>query len=301
MKKIRKNIHDRPGSLVKGFLHFDNAIAELGRLKKWPEKYSTIYKSERVKEALIKLYHNKCAFCNQIPKGSPIQVEHFRPKNGIMNEAHSGYYWLGYEWSNLLLACGNCNSTKNNNFPLMPGTIRIPSPIWIGPNEFDLSKCISTSIDLRDEKFVLLNPELDHPDNHLFYELDGKINFYTGDIRGEESISKYNLNRDELYINGRKQILDDIIEKLGKRYKKYKENRIDYKALYLELTDVIIEEIIEPIMKNDSFDHFRHWIYSHYEEYILTYLGDQKLKEFMRTIIKNLHLRLLAPKQYLPA
>lgn len=51
-------------------------------------------------------------------------VEHFRPKAGwIQNieQLHEpGYYWLAYEWENLLLSGQRCNQHhKKNFFPLI--------------------------------------------------------------------------------------------------------------------------------------------------------------------------------------
>ena len=50
--------------------------------------------------------------------------EHFRPKAGYQqspeDDLHKpGYYWLAYEWSNLLFSCQICNQQgKKNLFPL---------------------------------------------------------------------------------------------------------------------------------------------------------------------------------------
>ena len=52
-------------------------------------------------------------------------VEHYRPKAGYRQDAEDplgrpGYYWLAYEWSNLLFCCQICNQRfKRNLFPLV--------------------------------------------------------------------------------------------------------------------------------------------------------------------------------------
>jgi hypothetical protein len=54
----------------------------------------TIYSAKAVKERLIEIFNNKCAFCEcNTSAGAAYDVEHFRPK--------FHYYWLCYEWTNL--------------------------------------------------------------------------------------------------------------------------------------------------------------------------------------------------------
>ena len=287
MKKVNKNLTLRPRNLIEGRAHYDKAIIKLGIEKCWPEKYSSIYHSDIVKTELKKIYNGKCAFCNQTPKGSPLQVEHFRPKNGIKDEVHTGYYWLGYEWTNLLYACGNCNSTKNNHFPLLRGVARVLNPHWISADKFDLKESLSYSNSLKIEKYVLINPEIDNPEKHLYYESDGKIGFL--DYRGEISIKRYNLNRDELYLEGRKQLLDDLIKKMAKRLQKFTDKTRNAKDVYEDIVNIIVEEIIEPIESNGSFDHFRYTLFENFDLYILPRFGLKKHRYLLNNIFNTLH------------
>ncbi len=266
MKKINKNQIVRPRNLISGWAAYDNAINKLKISACWPNNHSKIYRSDIVKDELNKYYNSHCAFCNQIPKGSPLQVEHFRPKDGIKNERHTGYYWLGYEWTNLLFSCGNCNTKKSNHFPLEPGGIRVLGPTIIS-NRISLIHNLFNSRDLKNEKQILLNPEIDNPDDHLIYLPSGKLHHLTS--RGEYSIKKYDLNRDELFLLGRKKILDDIIVKFTKRLDRYCKGDSIFKQTAIEIIDIIEEEIIGPIRNKDSFDHFRLVIFKNYKEYIL--------------------------------
>jgi uncharacterized protein (TIGR02646 family) len=84
-----------------------------------------IYGHKDVKNALIAMQHGKCAYCeSSFLHVSPGDVEHFRPKAGYRQEVKSelsvpGYYWLAYQWENLLLSCEECNRRhKANWFPL---------------------------------------------------------------------------------------------------------------------------------------------------------------------------------------
>lgn len=287
MKKVNKNLIKRPKNLKVGWAYYDSAISELGTQKCWPEKSSSIYHSSIVKTELESIYKGKCAFCNQVPKGSPLQVEHFRPKNGVRNTTHTGYYWLGYEWTNLLYACGNCNSSKDTHFPLLKGIARVPNPAWISTDKFELNECLCYSNSLKAEKYLLINPEIDNPEKYLFYEADGKIGFHN--YRGEISIEKYNLNRDELYLDGRKQLLDKLIKKLAKRLKNYSNGNRSLREVYLDIVDTIVEDIIEPIQENESFDHFLHTTFHNYELYITPRFGLINHQSILNNIFKTLH------------
>lgn len=95
---------------------------------------SKIYGHPEVKERLLAMQHGKCAFCeSQIDHISYGDVEHFRPKGGVQQHGcdpliKPGYYWLAYEWSNLLLSCQLCNQRhKKNLFPLVDPDTRARS------------------------------------------------------------------------------------------------------------------------------------------------------------------------------
>jgi hypothetical protein len=87
---------------------------------------SGIYGHAQVKQRLLEMQHGKCAFCeSKIAHIAYGDVEHFRPKAAVQQLASDplnrpGYYWLAYEWSNLLLSCQICNQRhKGNLFPLV--------------------------------------------------------------------------------------------------------------------------------------------------------------------------------------
>ena len=68
--------------------------------------------------------HRKCAYCEQYKNGDFGCVEHYRPKGGYDLGSGTplqqpGYYWLAYDWQNLLFSCSECNTSyKRNHFPL---------------------------------------------------------------------------------------------------------------------------------------------------------------------------------------
>jgi uncharacterized protein (TIGR02646 family) len=120
---------------------------------------SELYGHDDVKSALRAAQHGKCAFCeSQVTHIAYGDIEHFHPKGGFRpGRRHPlefpGYYWLAYEWSNLLFACQLCNQRhKKNEFPLLDETKRARShrhaladeePLFVDPSAEDPALSIS--------------------------------------------------------------------------------------------------------------------------------------------------------------
>ena len=84
-----------------------------------------IYGHEVVKMALVAMHHGKCCYCESFVRHtSPGTIDHYRPKAASQQRVgdpliRPGYYWLAYDWDNLLFSCPECNQTyKRNQFPL---------------------------------------------------------------------------------------------------------------------------------------------------------------------------------------
>jgi hypothetical protein len=90
----------------------------------------TRYGSAPIKRSLFEAQHEKCAYCEwKLPAAEYQDVEHYRPK--------SHYWWLTWEWSNLLFACVFCNRThKKHQFPLVDEAVRL-QPEELSPGEED--------------------------------------------------------------------------------------------------------------------------------------------------------------------
>ena len=93
-----------------------------------------LYRSRSVKIALQKAQHDKCAICeSKVTHIAYGDVEHFRPKAAYRQSTDGplvrpGYYWLAYDWSNLLFCCQLCNQRfKRNHFPLIDPSQRAKS------------------------------------------------------------------------------------------------------------------------------------------------------------------------------
>lgn len=205
-------------------------------IKKWidagkpnpgPEPSQKLWKE--FKELFLeKVFHGKCAYCEaNHSAGFPAHVEHYRPKlvvtEGRSAITHPGYFWLAYEWENLLLSCNNCNTShsfiKDGKKVSHPGK-------W---NEFKTIKQRVTepsadpakwSDELKAEEPLLLNPYFDDPAEHIYF-LEGKEHFgmlYHHTRQGEETIEICDLNRLPL-VEARKKITVRAIRQVEKALK----------------------------------------------------------------------------------
>ena len=99
-------------------------------------KITDLYKDPRMKEVYKSgeaPFHGKCVYCEtNVAASHPGDIEHWRPKNRVTHESgrtieietedgstvqHPGYYWLAYEWRNLLFACEDCNRPSTAKTP----------------------------------------------------------------------------------------------------------------------------------------------------------------------------------------
>ncbi len=267
MKKIYKDFNNPPNVLnspqAKALLH--NALIEKGT-----HDFKTgIYRHPAVLEALSSptLYNNKCAFCeSDTTAGAPMQVEHYRPKAKVSeDDSHPGYYWLGYEWTNLLLACSSCNNKKRNHFPIAIGSARVKShPVTSGILDTALSKADSQM--LVDEQALLINPELENETRSYFsFSSDGKIK--GNNLKGETTINICGLNRNPLLLS-RKKIYDDLFGKLLRHLDRYNRQMIDEDTLLYTLMDAICNLIVH-IERNGVYFEFVRSCLVNFEDFFI--------------------------------
>lgn len=160
-----------------------------------------VYAHSAVKTKLKREQRGKCAYCERSLNGDYGAVEHFRPKGGYAAADGAlrkpGYYWLAYDWDNLLLSCDECNTgCKRNLFPLEDENAR------------DIGKR-----DVSREEPLLINPAQDDPGDCICFErfvvkprlADGKEN-----RKGRTSI-------DILRLNDR----NDLLESRRRRWEEY--------------------------------------------------------------------------------
>jgi hypothetical protein len=163
-----------------------------------------------VEKALKGIYGRKCAFCES--KRFHPDVEHYRPKKRVTNvKGHHGYYWLCYEWTNLLPSCTDCNKAKLNQFPLMPGGVRVYGPWYRLNNTLDAASMLIDNHPLIDERPYLLHPEWDTPETCLSFTEKGVVYGIDADDRGTETVRICALNRDDLIFFRQKEI-NQVVE-----------------------------------------------------------------------------------------
>ena len=161
-----------------------------------PEFDNTIYGHESVKAVLVAMQHKKCAFCEaDVRHVAPGDVEHFRPKGGMKQSGGKpmekpGYWWLAYQWENLLFACSICNSRgKGNLFPLADSAKR----------------CRKKTGVLTVEKPLFINPaDPNDDDPELLIDWRGSEPVAAkGNVRARETIAALGLNRTDLWDHRR--------------------------------------------------------------------------------------------------
>jgi uncharacterized protein (TIGR02646 family) len=164
----------------------------------------TVYQSPQVRAQLLQDQHYTCAYCECPTEGPYGDVEHFRPKASYrqsLGDKHytPGYYWLAYDWQNLLFACPICNrSFKNDLFPL------------IDPSQRNIA-----GRDISQEQPLLLNPAVDDPAEHITYREEIAIPVEhngTPDPRGRYTIDLFQFNKRPLLLQMRRKVWESYVE-----------------------------------------------------------------------------------------
>ena len=143
---------------------------------------SKVYAHDSVKEQMMKDQHGKCAYCEQYKNGDFGCVEHYRPKGGFGSPLQKpGYYWLAYDWQNLLFSCSECNTSyKRNLFPL------------VNENARDIEHR-----DISNEEPAIINPVTTDPGDHIeFSEFIIRPKLIDGQesLQGKTTIGVFRLN-----------------------------------------------------------------------------------------------------------
>lgn len=140
--------------------------------------FSADFGKTEYRNALKACQGNKCCFCEK--PVATADIEHFRPKSAWQQEKpgrqeRPGYYWLAYSWSNMLIACSDCNSqaNKGNLFPVN------------GVRAVFSSDC-------RTEDKVLINPTEEDPSNYITFRLEVPVGI-DANGRGNANIKIFNL------------------------------------------------------------------------------------------------------------
>lgn len=180
---------------------------------------SDLYKRKSIKKSYLQakdgFFHGKCVYCECYVKDFQHgDVEHYRPKKGVTDEndvpvvlqeadgtseSHPGYYWLAYDWRNLVLSCVDCNQPntvdgqkvgKHNRFPVVGDHAATPEEV-------------------DDEEPLLLHPCVDEPSEHLEVDIaSGAMIDKTP--QGKMSIDIFGLNVRGRLKEERKKAVDEV-------------------------------------------------------------------------------------------
>lgn len=243
----RKALFPKPQCLTDNQPEWHRIAIEVDKEAIDDEIYRGEYRDEdgntrfEVRELLRDLYYHKCAYCETI-EFLP-DVEHYRPKKGVTGvRGHPGYYWLCYEWSNLLPACTFCNSRsgKWNKFTLVDEANRVSAPILINDGqELDETACAAGHTTLMNEQPMLFHPEVEDPSPHFKFHINGSIEGTDAVGRGNESIRICDLDRENLRYR-RQSILDEVVNRL---------KEVIFSFLEGNRTETVLEEDFEMIFK----------------------------------------------------
>ena len=281
MRSVKKSLDIRPYSLRHNYKHFKNAVKLVVDSSKWYPEASKLYGADSVREMLDLIYNGKCCYCEIKVQGSPLQVEHYRPKDKVRESpTHTGYYWLAYEWTNLLFACSNCNSRKSNQFPLQLELDRVFAPVLnAGIIDHNSNRCHQNP--LISERPLLVHPELEDCTKHFQFSFSGEL-IGIGD-RGAKSIEICDLNRDELFYNGRKKIIDSLQQSFLQVLRTYVEyGSLHTKITIAHLTNTIQERIIVPILEEESFTQLYKTILLNFDLFFIDGHSNEKCKSLLR-------------------
>ncbi|HZH86377.1 MAG TPA: hypothetical protein VFD77_03605 [Brumimicrobium sp.] len=216
----------------------------------------------------------KCYYCEStIEVGASLQVEHYRPKDAVDKEdtngnPYAGYYHLGLEWTNLLLACANCNGSgaKGTRFPIKYNRAIQFNPILTN-SILDRTKLKASSSELLSEGPLLINPEIQEPDTHFTYSSSGNIKGKTEEGRTTGSILK--LDR-ILLRKARIDVLRSYINMFNAFIVSHKRNPSAGWAMFDDLVEGVCKQMIDDSNNLElTYIQWRKFICSHF---ILTVL-----------------------------
>jgi len=202
-----------------------------------------------LKEFLLRsAFHNKCGYCEgPVRAVSYGDADHYRPKKRVTTKVdgsaeevtcdgggkHPGYYWLAYDWENLVPACERCNraNAKMNQFPVAKRHSCTPLLDTPALNEL--------------EGPLLLNPHYESSGGTLVFGELGTVSPVNGNERGTATVQTCRLDREELEtergsaqetawlqftraLGGAPNEIDDVISEWEAGVRPYSRAALDY-------------------------------------------------------------------------
>ena len=287
MRKISKDLNNIPLSLTRQTTldNLKNILQTRDSNKIESDIYRGKYdkpdgtKGNEVIEKLAEYYFSKCAYCEDY---ATIYIEHYRPKGRVIKTKHGGYFWLCYEWSNLVPTCHECNKIgggKGDQFPVKHRHIEFEKCLI--NQDLDPNKIQASYLNQLEEP-LLLHPEIDEPKAFLSFEiadkkegialkgLDGKNG------RGEQTIKICNLNRESLLIS-RQDIITEFIKNIDLALNFCKTNQSSREEILMIINLVFVKAMSESENLEKDFT-------------LLRFLIINDLSIFEKTVIPQLEI-----------
>lgn len=258
------------------------------------ETYSTPdEKRSRVEDQLALSYHNKCAYCERLTKSD---IEHYRPKKQVAeDDTHNGYYWLCYEWTNLLPACVKCNreGAKHSKFPILGN--RVFAPSFLANAQLNLNHQKAQNTPLLDEVPYLLHPEVDNPELFFDFFIDPlgngiRIRGIDNDNRGLGTIEICLLNRQELRLERVENVINPFKQAVESAFVML--SRGNFNDLQFEQQIIFQLEQLRVFASNEKSTHtlLRNFIintHQNFENIVLPFLT-QKIRKIVLAAFKSI-------------
>ncbi|MCC5946752.1 MAG: AAA family ATPase [Bernardetiaceae bacterium] len=205
----------------------------LGSYIESPFVEASVLMHEEVKQALLEVYNHKCAYCEcEVgTSDSPLVVAHYRPP--------SHYYWLCFEWTNLLLLCESCALYRDRSFPIEDEQHRIIN----APNDEKDWK-IDAPIMLAEHP-LLLHPQLDVPERFFAFDKNANIYALHKNLRAETTIELYHLNRGNAALERKERLASAKLEFVKRidRFLDTNPKAMDNRPLIEEAFQDLIEDL----------------------------------------------------------
>lgn len=203
-------------------------------------KYNSRYKMKDIKQALGKLYHYKCSYCEKDVSDSYFHIEHFRPK--------SKYHWLAYSWDNLMISCETCNQEKKDNFVFEGESISFDQ------NDLEhIHKLRDKYFEIQKPKFI--HPEMEDIEADLIFSEKGEVD--SNNPRVKHTIETCKLDRVNLTAN-RKKLFDQFLKQYKANARKFQTTR---NQKYIDIIKFLISSFIkESKNARNEYLAFRRWL-----------------------------------------
>ncbi|HEX3130413.1 MAG TPA: hypothetical protein VH394_23955 [Thermoanaerobaculia bacterium] len=212
-------------------------------------KYAPVW--QEIKHILEELSYNKCWYCESVQIRSDNAVDHFRPKNRVVeaDNGHEGYWWLAFELKNYRFSCQLCNSRRKDRETGHSGGKHDHFPIFD-----EACRAFTEADDLRRERPKLLDPTNIADTTLLWFEPDGRVvEKYDKDRhprpyeRANVSIGLYHLNESKAKSRRRDlhQELLNLIDEGNEQFLEFESGNLAAELAYASVIKKI-HKLLDP-------------------------------------------------------